>query len=250
MSEIFDPAIHKLIAICPDTRHHLHISLADALAAQAHQPLPPPLTAPAHPDHAVLQRLEDAEAEIARLRFMLEERQDTPLPAPVARPSAPAGSMKELLSRVSIFDGEDPLEPITDYVPLTPQTLEPRDHAQWRVREAARVATRPGDQIRYELAMQAHNQSAYAVELLSDEAHELGMPVGDLVAQIIGDRRDAERRSSWVAATVARTIAAIASAPAAAVTRIADTAIRDIRENNDGTYHSAGAAAPSPVGAA
>lgn len=121
-------------------------------------------------------------------------------------------------------NGPDPIPDARPDPPeITPSDDEQRRIAQRAVRQVSQVAVAHtlGDQIRYELAMQAKNGSAYATDLLSGEARERGMTIAELADDVVAERKRQERRMMKIREIEARTIAAIEIAEEAAITSIA-----------------------------
>jgi hypothetical protein len=90
-----------------------------------------------------------------------------------------------------------------------------------------------GDQMRYELALQAKNQNVRAMDLLQAEAGVLGLAVGALADRIVEDRRTRERRMMHVYAILARASAQIDKAAGLEIDHLAAAAIREIETLED-----------------
>jgi hypothetical protein len=105
-----------------------------------------------------------------------------------------------------------------------------RAEAKRRVMEAVHKAAKItlGDQMRYELALQAKNENVRAMALLEPEAGIRGLTVAVLAQGIVEDRRTRERRMMHVYAILARASAAIDQVSGLAMDVQADNAIREI----------------------
>lgn len=140
---------------------------------------------------------------------------------------------------------EPPSPPVPASVSWTlPQSIQPvrllwsgqMDDVERRAAAKARVMgavisaaqTTLGDQMRYELALQAKNENVRAMALLELEASIVGRTVGKLAEQIIEDRRVRERRMMQVYAILARVSADIDKATASAIDTLADAGVREI----------------------
>ena len=127
-------------------------------------------------------------------------------PAPVAD-----GSWGSILAGLN--DGPMPTEPPppVEPPPVPPTDDEIRAAAILMIKEAAAnlTALSNRDQIKYELAMQAKNGSAYAQSLFVSEAKDMGISVNDLAGQVLGRRKDHEALIMRVSAVEARVLSAI-----------------------------------------
>jgi len=88
-------------------------------------------------------------------------------------------------------------------------------------------------QMRYELALQAHNRNVRAIELFEPEANILGIGVADLASRIITERRTGERRMAHVYTILARASAEIDQAAEHDIEALAAAGIREIQALED-----------------
>jgi len=112
---------------------------------------------------------------------------------------------------------------------------ERRLDAKGRVKDAVLRVTHEvmAMQMRYELALQAHNRNNRALELFEPEAIALGLGVPDLAQRIINERRTAERRMAHVYAILARVSVEIEQADGDRIEALAEIGIREIQAMED-----------------
>ncbi len=164
-----------------------------------------------------------------------------PIPAPRPRPVPPRPMQAEAVDTLVPFEPMEAPEPsmrdILSRIDLSePLEMEPpapesdRLAAKRQVQDAAqRVAvTTVGDQIRYELAMQARNGSTRAIMLFEDEARERGMSAQELAHSIISDRSERERRVMRVYLAAARVEADLDEVPADIIMDVTAQGIAEI----------------------
>lgn len=138
------------------------------------------------------------------------------IPTPAELPPAPGeSSLQDILARVDELEWPD---------------AERRVMALDRIKSAALNASRItlDQQIRYEVAFQAHNRNVGAMELMQPEAKIRNVTVDELAQHIITDRRTKERRMAYVYAILARAEAEIAQAVGARIDELAEAAIQEI----------------------
>lgn len=145
---------------------------------------------------------------------------------PEPEPSGPSGlppvpyQLQDLLSRVpeGLWGDE-----------------ERRTDAKGKVKDAVLRVTHEvmAMQMRYELALQAHNRNNRALELMEPEAIVLGMSVADLATRIINERRTAERRMAYVYTILARVSVEIDQATGNRIEELAEAGIREIQAMED-----------------
>src|SRR5262245_5678819 len=109
---------------------------------------------------------------------------------------------------------------------------ERRTDAKHRLKDAVLRAAHItlGDQMRYELAMQAHNRNVTAMDLFREEAGILRVTVADLAARIIAERKMRERRMMHAYAVLARLEAEIDRSTGQHIEALAEAGIREIQE--------------------
>jgi hypothetical protein len=112
---------------------------------------------------------------------------------------------------------------------------ERRADAKGRVKDAVLRVTHEvmAMQMRYELALQAHNRNHRALELFEPEAIILGISVADLAGRIINERRTAERRMQHVYTLLARISAEIDQATGNDIDSLTEAGIREIQALED-----------------
>lgn len=112
---------------------------------------------------------------------------------------------------------------------------ERRIDAKGRVKDAVLRVTHEvmAMQMRYELALQAHNRNNRALELFEPEAIILGISVADLAGRIINERRTAERRMQHVYTLLARISAEIDQATGNDIDSLTEAGIREIQALED-----------------
>ena len=112
---------------------------------------------------------------------------------------------------------------------------ERRADAKGRVKDAVLRVTHEvmAMQMRYELALQAHNRNNRALELFEPEAIILGISVADLAGRIINERRTAERRMQHVYTLLARISAEIDQATGNDIDSLTEAGIREIQALED-----------------
>ncbi len=137
------------------------------------------------------------------------------IPAAPALPPAPGSfDLREVFARVDAPEETD-----------EQRRVAARARLQAAVEKAAQ--SMPGGQVRYDLALQAHNGNVRAMGLLADEAAIKGRSVADLAASIIAERQGHEDRMMRAHAVLARVLAEVdhASGPA-----IDEAAMRGVAE--------------------
>jgi hypothetical protein len=136
-------------------------------------------------------------------------------------------------------------EPQLPEVLVVPPLVEPpqddagrRRAAKGAIRRAvASMAQNSHDlQMRYELALQAHNGSVEALDMMAPEAGLKGISSRELAEQIIVERRARERRMMQVYAAQERAFRALEAASGEAIAIIEAAAVREIRADADAIH--------------
>lgn len=165
------------------------------------------------------------------------------LPAP--EPSRPAErrpwSLEQLLERASDPEPAALAPEPTPIAASAPETAEPLDDAARRrlakgaIRKAVAAASQNSHdlQMRYELALQAHNGNVEALEMMMPEATLKGVGAKELAEQIIVERRARERRMMQVYAAQERAFKALETAAGDNIAQIGQQAVVEIRGPDD-----------------
>lgn len=158
-----------------------------------------------------------------------------PLPEPLPEPEPPMDTQEALGMAPVPQQSWD----VNDLLARVPEGLwgdeERRQEAKGRVRDAVLRVTHEvmAMQMRYELALQAHNRNNRALELFEPEAIALGISVGDLATRIINERRAAERRMQHVYTILARVSVEIDQAEGDRIDELVEAGIREIQAMED-----------------
>ena len=179
------------------------VSIVESLQGTA-AAVPPPLTVAEAPELVA-----PAEA-----RSILE-----PPTEPLPLPAAPAGAVGVTLQQLLRSAG-----PAIE----TENHAERRAAAKGRLKDAVLRVSALDDQIRYELAMQAHNRNIAVMTMFQAEAVSRGLTVAALAEQIIAERRVHERRVMHAHAVLARVSAEIDQATGDTIDAIVDAGMAEI----------------------
>lgn len=183
---------------------------------------------------------------------------DLPLPEPVQDAKRVPWTIRNLVGEVPPLAPESahqsapetPLEPILPPVqadkpvplPDMPSVVAPmlddatrRRVAKAIIRDAVIASMSPltAEQARYELALQARNNQAFAVDTFAKEAATLGMTVQDLAAGIIQMRRVRERRMGHIYELQAQAVLDIDAASGDAIDAISARVVAAIGHASD-----------------
>ena len=115
-----------------------------------------------------------------------------------------------------------------DPMPAPTRMAERRAAAKGRLKDAVLRVSALDDQIRYELAMQAHNRNIAVMTMFQAEAASRGLTVAALAEQIIAERRVHERRVMHAHAVLARVSAEIDQATGDTIDAIVDAGMAEI----------------------
>ncbi len=141
----------------------------------------------------------------------------------VHSPAIPAAIVRDLTTSEVLLVPPPAPEPVDD--------TARRRAAKGAVRRAvAGMAQNSHDlQMRYELALQAHNGNVEALEMMEQEAVLKGISASGLAEQIIVERRVRERRMMQVYAAQERAFRALETASGDAISIVEKAAIKEIR---------------------
>jgi hypothetical protein len=191
----------------------------------------------------IVAQLEPGAIEVA-IEHAIKVHEAHEPPPPAKRRPYRSWSMGHLLGRASMEPKEEP-----DLAPPDPPAFPPplprhdppdmddnmrRRAAKELVRRAVIEASQSttDDQMRYELALQAHNDNVQALEMFAEEAKVAKVSAKELAERIITERRRRERRMMHIHAIQAQALIDLDNASGEAISTVERQAVAHIGQES------------------